>query len=235
MENWIEQAAEIGISLSLVQIEQFKQYKELLLLWNQKMNLTAVRNPDLIGQRHFLDSLICATVMGELNGRFVIDVGSGAGFPGLPLKLLFPDMRLTLVESVQKKTRFLEAVVEELHLSNVQIISQRAEQLGQSDAHREKYDWAIARAVAELRVLAEYLLPLCQVGGHMLAQKGMRANEETAVAQTAIKTLGGSAAQLIPIKHATQTEQSFLVVVKKVEKTALRYPRRVGIPTKRPL
>ena len=235
MELWIKQATEFNIGLTSVQIEQFEQYKQMLILWNERMNLTAVRNPDHIGQRHFLDSLLCATVMGELNGRFVIDVGSGAGFPGLPLKLLFPEMNITLVESVKKKTRFLEDVVEALNLSDVQIVAERAELLGQMPAHREKYDWAIARAVAAMPVLAEYLLPLCKIDGNMMAQKGARAKEETAVAATAIKTLGGAPAQLIPIQHSSQDEQSYFVVVKKVEKTEARYPRRVGIPTKRPL
>ncbi len=235
MELFIQEAAQFGIRLGEVAVEQFARYQALLMDWNERMNLTAVSQPRQIQQRHFLDSLTCATVMGELNGRLVIDVGSGAGFPGLPLKIIYPEMRLVLVESIGKKAQFLEAVITALGLSDVQVVTERAETLGQTDGHREQYDWAVARAVAELRVLAEYLLPLCRVGGNMLAQKGEKAVAETAVATSGIQLLGGGQPHLHPIHLLDRDETHYLVVIPKTGKTPLSYPRRVGVPAKRPL
>ncbi|MCA9929402.1 MAG: 16S rRNA (guanine(527)-N(7))-methyltransferase RsmG [Anaerolineales bacterium] len=233
--KWVEQAQRMGVVLNKEQIEQFKRYAALLLAWNEKLNLTAVRQLDQIYQRHFLDSLSCVSVLGQLDGRSLIDVGSGAGFPGLPLKIVFPQMRLTLVESVQKKARFLEVVAAELQLENVTIVAERVEQIGQQAAHREQYDWAVARAVAELRVLVEYLLPLCRVGGAMLAQKGPQAGAELAAAQQAISQLGGGDAQLHAVSQPEEEMNWYLVVIPKTAVTPPKFPRRVGMPVKRPL
>jgi len=231
--HWIVQAEQIGVRLTAVQQEQFAHYLSILMDWNGRMNLTAVREPAAIETRHFLDSLTCAPLMGDLNGQRLIDVGTGAGFPGLPLKILYPDLRLTLVESVGKKTRFLQAVVDELALTDVTILQERAEALGQQRAHRGKYDWAVARAVAKLPTLAEYLLPFCKVGGHMLAQKGRRAEEETAVSHHAITLLGGGAPELHPI---TLTDDgTTIILVEKIKRTPKAYPRHIGTPAKTPL
>jgi 16S rRNA (guanine527-N7)-methyltransferase len=235
MERLATQAAGFGLHLAAAQLEQFTAYQALLLEWNERINLTAIGEPALIQQRHFLDSLTCATVTGDLNGRLLIDVGAGAGFPGVPLKILYPLLRLTLVESVQKKARFLETVAAELGLADLNIITERAEVLGQQAAHRSQYDWAVARGVAEMRVLTEYLLPFCRVGGHVLAQKGRNAASETAAARGAIAELGGAAPQLRPVQLPHHTETHYLVVIEKVRETPSRYPRRVGIPAKRPL
>ncbi len=228
-------AAALGVPLSPAQIAQFAAYEALLLAWNERIALTAIREPRQIRIRHFLDALSCAAVTGSLDGRSLIDIGSGAGFPGLPLKILYPDLRLTLVDSVAKKARFLETVAVELGLSDVIIIADRAEALGQAAGHRESYDWAAARAVAELRVLAELLLPLCRVGGRMLAQKGDSAAAELAAAGPAIAAVGGGAARLTPI-HLPETEAlHYLVVIDKAHPTTARYPRRAGMPSKKPL
>jgi 16S rRNA (guanine527-N7)-methyltransferase len=235
MEQFVRDTAVFGITLSPTQIDQFARYQSLLLGWNQRINLTAIREPDEIQRRHFLDALSCAKVTGDLNGRSLIDVGTGAGFPGLPLKILFPALRLTLVESVTKKARFLEAVVAALELSDVTIIAERVEVLGQDTAHRGQYDWAAARAVAELRVLLEYLLPLCRLGGHVLAQKGESAAEEAANAKRALAALGGSLQPLVPIQLPRREAVHYLVVVEKTAVTPAQYPRRTGIPAKRPL
>ncbi|MBK8984766.1 MAG: 16S rRNA (guanine(527)-N(7))-methyltransferase RsmG [Chloroflexi bacterium] len=229
------QAAAWGRPLTAVQLAQFACYLALLLEWNERLNLTAVRQPEAIQQRHFLDSLTCALVTGDLNGRVLIDVGTGAGFPGLPLKILYPELQLTLVESVAKKTDFLLVVAAELGFDDVVVLVERAENLGQMGDHREQYDWAVARAVAEMRVLAEYLLPLCRVGGHMLAQKGEAAAAETAAASAAIRVLGGGAAALTPAPSVGQEKPHYLVVVPKIAPTPAVYPRRPGMPGKRPL
>ncbi len=233
--NFTEQANQFGIALSTEQIAQFAVYESLLLDWNSRMNLTAIREPEQIRVRHFLDALSCIQVVGDLNGRSLIDVGTGAGFPGLPLKIMFPEMQLTLVESVQKKTRFLQVVVDDLGLTDVQIVADRAETLGQLPDFREQFDWAVARAVAEMRVLAELLLPFCKVGGHVLAQKGDGGERETAVAANAIKILGGHHTKTVQVQLPDREEAHFLVVIEKQNPTPLKYPRRVGMPGKRPL
>lgn len=235
MEALATAAQQFGVTLQPEQLAQFALYQQLLLEWNERMNLTAIREPEQIQQRHFLDSLTCATVMGGGNGRSLIDVGTGAGFPGLPLKILYPQLRLTLVESVAKKTQFLQAVVTNLGLENVQIHAERVEVLGQMAVHRQQYDWAVARAVAELRVLVEYLLPLCRVGGHVLAQKGENVLNETAVSRSAIHKLGGADPQIHPIQLPGRAETHYLVLIPKITNTPDVYPRRVGVATKRPL
>ncbi|MCO5205529.1 MAG: 16S rRNA (guanine(527)-N(7))-methyltransferase RsmG [Anaerolineae bacterium] len=228
-------AAAHGISLAVEQIDQFATYQTLLLEWNEGMNLTAIVDPDAIQVRHFLDSLTCVLATGDLSGKRLIDVGTGAGFPGLPLKILFPDLQLTLVDSVAKKTRFLEQVVAALGIDGVTIVAERAETVGRYADHREQYDWAVARAVAHLRILAEYLLPLVRVGGQILAQKGESAEQESAEANQALRTLGGGPMTVSSIKLTDDGPQHYLAVCSKITPTPQQYPRRVGIPQKRPL
>lgn len=231
----LEETKEFGVTLSVAQQVQFEAYLRLLLDWNERLNLTAVRTPEAIIERHFYDSLTCVTVTGDLNGRALIDIGSGAGFPGLPLKIAFPHLQVTLVESVAKKTSFLQALVAELGLTQVQILAERAELLAHQPAHRARYDWAVARAVADMRVLAEYLLPFCRLGGFMLAQKGENAAVETAAAAHAIHLLGGGEAHLHPLALPGTTDLHYLVTVEKCAPTPETYPRRPGMAAKRPL
>ncbi len=172
MDELAAQAAALDIALSDSQLDQFAAYRTMLIEWSESRNLTAILDPHQILIRHFLDSLTCAIAAGDLGGCRVIDVGTGAGLPGVPLKILYPDLELTLVDSLHKKTAFLQAVTDTLELSGVTVLTARAEELGQDPSHRETYDWAMARSVAKLSTLAEYLLPLVRVGGHALAQKG---------------------------------------------------------------
>jgi 16S rRNA (guanine527-N7)-methyltransferase len=235
MVELAQEAAAFGLTLNREQLEHFATYERLLLEWNTRLNLTAIREPAEIRHRHFLDSLTCATVTGDLSGRRLIDVGTGAGFPGVPLKILFPTLTLTLVESVAKKAHFLEKLVATLELTEVTVLSQRAEEVGQDVAHREDYDWAVARSVAELRVLAEYLLPFCRIGGRALAMKGESAPAEIEAATTAVHTLGGGEPQWQPVQLPGRDMLHYLVVIPKEQETPGKYPRRPGMPAKRPL
>jgi len=223
------------LPLTPAQQEAFRVYQRELLEWNRRHNLTAIREPEKIVIRHFLDSLSCTLVLRSAPLQRVADVGTGAGFPGLPLKLVYPRLRLTLVESVGKKADFCEHMVETLGLQDVTVYRGRAETIGRDSAHREQYDWVLARAVALMPVLAEYLLPLARVGGHALAMKGERAPVEVQAAEHACRMLGGAVQRLVPVTLPGVAEQRYLVLLDKVAATPARYPRRVGVPRKRPL
>jgi 16S rRNA (guanine527-N7)-methyltransferase len=224
-----------GGSLTPQQIQALEIYNQELVAWNKIHNLTAIREPEQARVKHFLDSLSACLVMNGSKRDRVIDVGTGAGFPGLPLKILYPQMQLTLVESIGKKAAFCEHVVAKLGLGGVEVVQMRAEELGRLKAHREQYDWALARAVAIMPVLLEYLLPLVRVGGSVLAMKGESGPAEAQSAESTTKLLGGHLRQLRPITLPGVVEERYLVVVDKVAATPEKYPRRVGIPAKRPL
>ena len=226
---------QLGVRLSAAQLEALARYEQELLAWNERFNLTAIRTPQEVRTKHFLDSLTCLLALRDAPPERLIDIGTGAGFPGLPLKVIYPKMQLTLVESVGKKTEFCRHVVRTLGLSGVEVVQERAEVLGQAAEHREKYDWAVARAVAILPVLAEYLLPLVRVGGGMLAMKGESGPAEAHQAEHAMRLLGGHLRQLLPVTLPGVVEERYLVVVDKIAATPRGYPRRVGVPAKKPL
>jgi 16S rRNA (guanine527-N7)-methyltransferase len=210
-------------------------YEKELIEWNQKFNLTAIRDTESIRTKHFLDSFSCVLAWKASPPNHLIDIGTGAGFPGIPLKILYPSLKLTLVESVGKKAMFCQHIVRVLGLEHVNVIQARAEDLGQNLEHREKYDWAIARAVANLNVLSEYLIPFVKVGGMGLAQKGESGPAEAQSAEKAMELLGGKLKQLIPVNLPGVVEDRYLVVVEKVAATPPKYPRKPGIPMKQPL
>ncbi len=178
---------EMGIEISHKQAEQFIKYKDILLEWNRKMNLTTITEEREIIIKHFLDSLSCIQTKYLKNTGKMIDIGTGAGFPGIPLKIILPDIKLTLLDSLKKRIGFLEEVCAELDLGGIEFIHGRAEDFGQNKNYREKYKYVVSRAVAALNVLTEYCLPFAQVGGHFICQKGPKLIEEIKDAQKAIK------------------------------------------------
>ena len=224
-----------GIELSPSQLKDFQAFEDLLLEWNGKFNLTSITDPAEIHIKHFLDSLTVLKVIPNSSGLSLIDIGTGAGFPGIPLKIMLPELSLTLVESSQKKAEFCKVVVEKLHLTNTSVIAARAEDLGKDSQHREQYDWAVARAVAELSVLAEYLLPFVKIGGKALAMKGTSAKEEIQKADHALSILGGEISETADLELPNESGQRTLIVMKKIAPTPAAYPRRAGMPTKKPI
>lgn len=236
MEAWQPTIAKwLGKPLTATQLQAFQRYEAELLAWNQRFNLTAIRDPEAIRTKHFLDSMSCLLATGPLGQARVVDVGTGAGFPGLVLKILCPHIRLTLVEAVAKKVAFCRHMVEVLGLKHVTVLHARAEELGHDPAHREAYDWAVARAVAHLPILAEYLLPLVRPGGAMLAQKGETGPAEAQEAEYAFQVLGAQLERVLPVEVPGVAENRYLIIARKVAATPPQYPRRPGIPAKRPL
>jgi 16S rRNA (guanine527-N7)-methyltransferase len=240
MKRLMEGARALNLQLTDRQLAAFQLYYEELVAWNERFNLTAITEFEAVQIRHFLDSLSCLLAeetrkaLNRPDAR-AIDVGSGAGFPGLPLKLACPGLRLTLLEATGKKVTFLEHVVERLGLQRVTAIHARAEELAHDPAHREGYDLALARAVADLPVVAEYTLPFCKVGGWLVAQKGEAGAAEAWSAEAAIKRLGGELRRVLHVELPGLPEDRSLIVVEKVGPTPEKYPRRAGMPGKRPL
>lgn len=233
LAQWVNDL--LGIELRPAQREAFDWFRRELIEWNRRYNLTAIRDPGAIDAKHFLDSLSNLLVSGLRPPARLIDVGTGAGFPGIPLKIAFPEFHLTLVESIGKKADFCRHVVATLGLSDVEVLHARAESVGRDPAYRERFDWALARAVAAMPTLAEYLLPLVRVCGAAVMQKGDTAPAEVQAAESALRILGGEVEQILPVELPRVVERRFLVVVRKCAATPERYPRRVGVPAKRPL
>ena len=230
-------ALELGIKLTDGQVAQFETYYRELHLWNQRVNLTAITECSEVQIKHFLDSLTCCLAIPEgppAAGK-IVDIGAGAGFPGLPLKLVFPDFQLTLSDSVGKKTAFLRHLLQVLELPEVVVLTARAEQLGRAPETRERFDLVLARGVAKLPALLEYALPLCRVGGKVVAWKHGGIQQELESAQRALQLLGGRWGQIVPVAITGLTDNRILVTVEKISATPAEYPRRPGLPRKQPL
>ncbi len=236
--EWLQSGAQkLGFILTPQQIQKFCCYRDELLAWSRKVNLTAITEPSQIEMLHFLDSLTVALALPEPEraaGR-ICDVGSGAGFPGFPLKILFPGTTLALVDSAAKRTRFLSSLIGTLCLEDVEVHTGRCEDLGHNVAMRESFDVVVARAVASLGVLVEYTLPFCRVGGRAVFQKKGDIQVELSQAAHAWNELGGRLLEVKPVPEEVLGGQRVLVVVEKVSPTPDRYPRRAGVPAKRPL
>ncbi len=234
----IDGAQKIGINLNKEQIKKFSQYLELLIQWNQKINLTSLKTPPEIIIKHFLDSISCIKVFDkyiDIEGISIIDVGTGAGFPGIPIKIVCPSINLSLLEARKKKTIFLEKIVEEMNFQRVEILNGRAEAFGKCPDYREKYDIALSRAVALLSTLSEYCLPLIRVGGLFVAQKGRSYKEEIDKALKTVQLLGGELIGVENVRIPFVNQERYLLVIKKIKDTPSKYPRKEGLPQKRPL
>ena len=230
-------AKRLGISLSPGQLDSFHAYTKELLDWNRRINLTAITEPFQVEKLHFLDSLTVSLALSAQvkSSGSMCDVGSGAGFPGIPLKIAFPGIKLTVVDSATKRTGFLERLVSVLGLADVEVINGRAEDLGRRSEFRERFDVVVSRAVAETRVLMEYTLPLCRVGGLVIMQKKGDVQEEVERASGGLRELGGGRLKMVEVPEDVLEGQRKLAVVKKTSNTPSGYPRRTGIPAKRPL
>lgn len=225
--------AEAGFSFTEEQLQQFTRYYEMLVETNKVMNLTAITEPEEVAVKHMVDSLL--TYDKSFDGKTLADVGTGAGFPGVPLKIYCPSLRVTLIDSLDKRLKFLESVITELGLKGIRCIHLRAEDAGRNKQHREKYDIVTARAVARLSVLAEYTLPLAKKGGQLVALKGSKYAEEIAEGEEAVKILGGRIISAEPVKLPGLDDGRAIIRVEKLRSTPMTYPRKAGTPNKQPL
>ena len=226
-------ADEIEIVLNEQQIHQFYQYMELLLEWNEKINLTAITNPEEIIVKHFIDSLTIAKYVKE-NAR-LIDVGTGAGFPGIPLKIIREDIEITLLDSLNKRVNFLNEVIHELKLSKIQAVHSRVEDFAKDKKNRESFDYATSRAVANLSTLSEYLIPLVKIGGNAISMKGSEVDEEMKQSQKAISLLGGKIETIETFQLPQSDINRNIIIIHKTQNTPNKYPTKAGMPSKEPI
>jgi 16S rRNA (guanine527-N7)-methyltransferase len=238
METLVEGARELRLPLTEHQLQQFQTYYEQLVEWNRRVNLTGITDYEEVQVKHFVDSLSVVLAIEGANwadGNFaLLDIGTGAGMPGIPLKLVYPRAKLVLLDSIAKKTAFLRHIVVELGLDGVEILTQRAEELGHLPDYRERFDLVVCRAVSQLDTVAELTLPFCRIGGLAVIPKKDGIEGELTQANAAIGILG---AKISTVREVTikGLEQHLLVVLEKTSMTPPAYPRRPGIPTKRPL
>lgn len=226
-------ANDVNLELSEKQYEQFIKYMRLVQEWNEKINLTAITEPKEVIIKHFIDSL---SIWGEIKDNSkIIDVGTGAGFPGIPLKIYNNTLNVTLLDSLNKRTVFLKEVIEKLNLKNIEVIHGRAEDYAKIDKYRENYDYAISRAVAPLNILLEYLSPYVKIGGNVIAMKGSNAEEEIKNSNNALKVLKCKIIESSKINLPENAGERYIILIEKKEKTPKMYPRNAGIPKKKPL
>ena len=231
--DFVQRLKDFNIKINDEQIKKFMNYMNLLLEWNEKINLTAITQPDEVKLKHFVDSL---TVLKYINDDDkVIDIGTGAGFPGIPLKIMKGNTKITLLDSLNKRINFLNIVIETLNLRNIQAIHGRAEEIARNKLYREKYDVTVSRAVANLSNLSEYMLPFVKVGGKCICMKGANVNEEIEKAKNAIKELGGEIERVDNFYLSDNDNERNIIIIRKVKETSSKYPRKAGMPSKEPL
>lgn len=236
--QWMEEeCSQIGVTLSEKQMEQFFQYYEMLIQWNEVMNLTAITEMDQVVTKHFVDSMSLVKAVSELGSKEIriMDLGTGAGFPGIPLKIAFPNLKLTLLDSLNKRVKFLNEVIGTLGLEKVEAVHGRAEDFGRNPEYRGQFDLCVSRAVANLATLSEYCMPFVKVGGAFIPYKSGKVEEELNQARGAVKLLGGKIENTVSFELPKTEGERTLVVIRKVESTAKKYPRKAGMPGKEPL
>ena len=225
----------LGITLTEKQYEQFDKYYELLVEWNKVMNLTGITEYEEVNEKHFIDSLSIVKVIVVNKVNSVIDIGTGAGFPGIPLKIAFPHLKITLLDSLNKRIKYLNTVIEELGLEDIQTIHGRAEDFARKEEHREQYDLAVSRAVANLSTLSELCVPYVKVGGMFIPYKSGEIEDEVKEAQTAIKVLGGKQKEIVKFTLPGSDINRSFVKIDKVKNTGKKFPRKAGLPGKEPI
>lgn len=238
MEKLSAGVAKLGLRLNLRQVECFGIYYQELITWNRRFNLTAITDYEEVQIKHFLDSLTVTLVLNPSvtsNYPRVIDVGTGAGFPGIPLKILLPGIDLTLLEATAKKAVFLRNLKEKLGLDDIEIVVGRAEEVARSSRFQERFDIVVSRAVASLSSLVELALPFCTIGGTFIAQKKGEIEQEISRATRAISALGGYLREVKKLELEELSDERYLIIIDKVSTTPQQYPRRSGIPAKRPI
>ena len=239
MKKLVEGAGKLGIKLNSRQVRQFELYYRELIEWNERINLTAITDYSSVQVKHFLDSLTITLALPEEEVKRpdfnIIDIGTGAGFPGVPLKILFPQPRLVLIEPTTKKTAFLHHIIRKLELENVEVLNSRAEEAAHLPAYREQFALVLSRAVALLPTLVELTLPFCRIGGRFIAQKKGEIDQEVNRAKEAIAALGGKLGQIRKIELDEFNDARYLVVIDKICPTPGKYPRRAGLPKRRPI
>lgn len=226
---------ELGIEITNRQVEQFLKYYEMLVETNKVMNLTSIVDLDEVILKHFIDSLLVVKTIDMNKFNTMIDVGTGAGFPGIPLKIMFPNLKVVLLDSLNKRLKFLDSVIDELQLTNISTIHGRAEDIGKDIEYREKFDVCVSRAVANLSTLSEYCIPFISVGGEFISYKSEFSEEEKKDAEKAINLLGGSIKKSVIVELPySEINRSFIFIDKK-NKTPNKYPRKAGLPSKKPI
>jgi 16S rRNA (guanine527-N7)-methyltransferase len=235
MEKLKSGAERLGLNLTPLQLKKFEDYYRQIIDWNKRINLTNITDYEEFQVKHFLDSLSLALVINFNRELDIIDIGTGAGFPGIPLKIVFPNIKLTLLEATVKKTKFLEQVVSDMGLKNAGIIAERAETVAHDTKYREKYDVVVSRAVAALTTLAELMLPFCSIGGECIIQKKGDITSEIKQAEKAVAIMGGKLRGVKAVELKELDDTRWLVILDKVRPTPDNYPRRPGMPGKRPI
>lgn len=235
LQWFIKRMEEGGISLSSVQLEQFDTYFHLLVEWNEKMNLTGITERDAVYEKHFFDSVSLSFFVNMSNVRKLADIGSGAGFPSIPLKICFPHLQVMIVDSLNKRIQFLTHLKEQLGLDEVVCVHGRAEDIAQLPAHRDSYDLVTARAVARLNVLNEFCLPFAKKGGLFAAMKGSQSDEEVREAAFSLRELKGKIKSQHQLTLPNEQSQRHIVIIEKADATPRKYPRKAGTPLKQPL
>ena len=234
-EKLKKKAENIGIALNELQLQQFQDFYELLIEKNKVMNLTSITEEDEVIDKHFIDSLTCNRVIDMNRVKSVIDIGTGAGFPGIPLKIVYPDIDFVLLDSLNKRVRFLNEAIELLHLKKIQAVHGRAEDLARKPEFRGKFDLCVSRAVANLNTLSEYCIPFVRVNGFFISYKAQKGLEEIHESDHCMKELGSKIMQVDEFKLTDIDSNRVLIKIKKCKGTSKLYPRKAGIPSKNPL